>query len=83
VELVTVPTRVLEEWAAKSFPMPDQSFAYSEVDAAGNLKPTPYRNINLNQRWNAFDLRQFLTAKGIGKFGEDFESTIRLSASTR
>ncbi|MGB8064921.1 MAG: transaldolase family protein [Candidatus Sulfotelmatobacter sp.] len=84
VELVTVPTRVLEEWAAKGFPMPDQNFFYRGVDAAGNaLKSIPYRNINLNQPWNAFDLRHDLTAKGIEKFVEDFESTVHLSASTR
>jgi transaldolase len=84
VELVTVPTKVLEEWAAKGFPMPDQNFVYKGVNPAGKaLKPIPYRDINLNQPWNAFDLRHDLTTKGIEKFVEDFESTIRLSASTR
>ena len=84
VELVTVPTKVLEEWAAKGFPVPDQNFLFKGVDAAGKaLKPIPYRDINLTQPWNAFDLRHNLTTKGIEKFVEDFESTTRLSASTR
>src|ERR1035437_4177406 len=54
VELVTVPTKVLEEWAAKGFPVPDQNFLFKGVDAAGKaLKPIPYRDINLTQPWNA------------------------------
>jgi transaldolase len=82
VELVTVPTKVLEAWAAKGFPMPDHDFAYKGVDAAGNaLRPIPYRNINLNQPLEAFDLGHDLTKKGIDKFVEDFESTIRQSVS--
>ena len=84
VELVTVPTKVLEAWAAKGFPMPDQDFIYKGVDVAGNaLRPIPYRSINLNQPLDAFDLRHDLTKKGIEKFVEDFESTIRPPASAR
>ena len=84
VELVTVPTKVLEAWAAKGFPMPDQDFIYKGVDVAGNaLRPIPYRSINLNQPLDAFDLRHDLTKKGIEKFVEDFESTIRPPASVR
>ena len=64
--------------------MPDQDFVYKGVDKAGNaLRPIPYRNINLNQPLDAFDLRHNLTRKGIEKFVEDFESTIRPSASAR
>jgi len=84
VELVTVPTKVLEAWAAKGFPMPDQDFTYKGVDVAGNaLRPIPYRSINLNQSLDAFDLRHDLTKKGIEKFVADFESTIRPPASVR
>jgi len=84
VELVTVPTKVLEAWAAKGFPMPDQDFIYKGVDVAGNaLRPIPYRSINLNQPLDAFDLRHDLTKKGIEKFVEDFENTIRQSVSVR
>jgi transaldolase len=84
VELVTVPTKVLEAWAAKGFPMPDQDFIYKGVDVAGNaLRPIPYRSINLNQPLDAFDLRHDLTKKGIEKFVEDFENTIRPPASVR
>ncbi len=84
VDLVTVPAKILEEWAAKSFPMPDQNFVYRGVDSAGKaLKPIAYRNVNLNQPWTAFDLTHDLTRKGIEKFVEDFESTLRLATTER
>jgi transaldolase len=82
VELVTVPAKVLEAWAAKDFPMPEQGFVYREVDSAGKaLKPIPYKSITLSKPWNAFDLTHELTKKGIEKFVADFESTLQRTAS--
>lgn len=81
VELVTVPAKVLEAWAEKDFPMPEQGFVYRGVDSAGKaLKPIPYRSINLSKPWNAFDLTHELTKKGIEKFVVDFESTLQRTA---
>lgn len=78
VDLVTVPAKVLESWAAKGSPMPDQDFIYRGVDKAGNaLKPIPYQDLNLNEPWSAFDLNHDLTRKGIEKFVADFESTLQ------
>src|SRR5438874_4128786 len=34
-ELATVPSKVLDEWAATGFPMPNQDFRYKAVDASG------------------------------------------------
>jgi transaldolase len=82
VELVTVPAKILDEWAAKGLPMPDRSFVYKGVDSTGRaLKPIPYQDIDLNKSWNAFDLRHDLTKKGIEKFVADFESTLRRPAN--
>jgi len=76
-ELVTVPAKILEAWAAEGFPLPDRDFVYTGVDAGGKaLKPIPYRDINLNKPWNAFNLNHDLTKKGIEKFVSDFESTV-------
>ena len=77
VELVTVPIKVLESWAAKGLPMPDRNFVYRGVDTDGKpLKPIPYKNINLTKPWSAFNLRNELTRKGIEKFMADFEGTL-------
>ena len=81
VDLVTVPAKVLEAWAAKDFPIPDKDFTYKGLNATGNaLMPIPFRDINLNRPWAAFDLSHELTRKGVEKFVKDFESTLQQSA---
>jgi transaldolase len=80
-ELATVPGKVLQEWAAAGFPMPDRDFKYKAVDAKGKpLKPIPYKELDLNLPWESFDLAHELTTKGIQKFVADYRSTLRRSA---
>ena len=80
-ELATVPSKVLQEWAAAGSPMPDQNFKYKPVDTKGKaLKPIPYKELDLDQPWESFDLAHELTTKGIQKFVADYQSTLRRSA---
>lgn len=80
-ELATVPTKVLEEWAARGFPKPERDFRYKAVDAGGKrLKPIPYKELDLAQPWQSFDITNELTTKGIEKFVADYQSTLRRSA---
>jgi len=80
-ELATVPSKVLREWAAAGFPMPDKDFTYKSVDAKGkSLKPIPYKDLDLNLPWESFDLAHELTTKGIKKFVADYQSTLKRSA---
>jgi transaldolase len=80
-ELVTVPSKILEEWAAKGFPMPGPDFRYRGVDKAGKPPKTiPYNDLNLNLPWESFNIAHELTTKGIQKFVADYESTLRRSA---
>ncbi len=80
-ELATVPTTVLEEWAATGFPMPDHDFLYRGVDASGKLlKSIPYKELDLDRPWESFDIAHELTTKGIQKFVTDYQSTLRRSA---
>jgi transaldolase len=80
-ELATVPSKVLQGWAAASFPVPDQDFKYKAVDAKGKaLKPIPYKELDLDLPWDSFDLTHELTTKGIQKFVADYQSTLRRSA---
>lgn len=73
VDLVTVPAKVLTEWAAAGRPLPDANFAYKPTGA-----PIPYRQLDLNQEWERFDIEHELTVKGIRKFVEDYRSTLRM-----
>jgi transaldolase len=80
-ELATVPRKVLEEWAATAFPMPDRDFRYKGLDPSGKpLKAIPYKGLDLEQPWVSFDLAHELTTKGIQKFVADYQSTLRRSA---
>jgi transaldolase len=80
-ELATVPTKVLDEWAARAFPMPDQDFRYRGVDASGKpLKPIQYKELDLNLCWQSFNIAHELTNKGIQKFVADYQSTLRRPA---
>ncbi len=77
-DLVTVPAKVLEAWAAKGFPLPGPDFRYEAKTPDGRpLKPLPYKSLNLDQSWEDFDLTHELTAKGIRKFVEDYQSTLK------
>ncbi|HET7442402.1 MAG TPA: transaldolase family protein [Terriglobales bacterium] len=74
-ELVTVPTKVLEEWANKNFPMPDKNFQYHPA-----LKPIPYQELDLDKPWESFDIKHELTRKGIEKFAADYRATLSRTA---
>jgi transaldolase len=77
-DLVTVPTKVLEEWATKGFALPGQDFTYKGTTSDGlALKPLPYIALNLDEQWESFDLAHELTTKGIRKFVEDYQSTLK------
>ena len=58
-----MPAKVLEQWASKNLPMPDEHFQYK---ASG--KPILYEELDLNQPWESFDIGHELTRKGIEKF---------------
>jgi transaldolase len=82
-ELVTVPIRVLEQWAGSGFPMPDQDFRCQGVDASGTaLKAIPYKRLDLDLPWQSFDIAHELTSKGIQKFVADYRSTLKRSAQS-
>lgn len=72
-ELATAPSKVWEEWAAASFPLPERDFVYKGVDKLGNqLRPIPYKSVDLNLPWESFDIRH--------EFVYDYKSTLKQSA---
>ena len=76
-ELVTSPAKILEEWAAKGFPLPDAAFRYNAVDAKGKLlKPIPYKDLDLTAPWESFNLKHELTDLGIERFVSDYKNTL-------
>lgn len=80
-DLVTVPAKVLEEWAARGLPMPGSNYQYKAVGADDKpLKPIPYRELNLSAPWKNFDIRHELTTRGIEQFVADYEKTLKRPA---
>jgi transaldolase len=83
-ELVTAPSKVWEEWAACSFPLPGADFVYEGTGKdARPLKPVPYRSLDLHQAWERFDIRHELTIKGIQQFVADYKSTLKQAESAK
>lgn len=80
-ELATVPAKVLEQWSASDYPLPDRGFQYQAIDLAGKpLRPIPYKELDLNAPWDSFDIRHDLTTKGIQNFVKDYKSTLASAA---
>src|SRR5262245_66196879 len=71
-ELVTVPAKILEQWAKEGMPLPGDDFAYTPVGAE-----IPYKELNLEQPWEQFNIGHELTTKGIQKFVSDYNSILR------
>jgi transaldolase len=80
-ELVTAPSKVWEQWATASFPLPKADFVYYGTDKPEKpLKAMPYQSIDLNRQWESFDIQHELTTKGIQQFVADYQSTLKQSA---
>lgn len=71
-ELVTVPAKILEQWAQQGMPLPDKSFSYKPVGSE-----IPYEELNLDQSWERFNIEHELTRTGIQKFVADYRATLR------
>lgn len=71
-DIVTVPFKVLKEWAENGLPVPGEDFIYDPR----NLKPLDYREIDLNQDWHNFNITHELTDIGIEKFSQDWDTLI-------
>ncbi len=71
-DIVTVPFAVLKDWAARGLPLPGNGYRY---DAKG-LKPIPYRDLDLGQDWESFELGHDLTQKGMERFSQDWNGLI-------
>lgn len=72
-ECITVPFKLLAEWANQGYPQPSSDYFY---DAPG-LTEIPYRELSLDKDWTEFDLHHELTDIGLKKFWEDWKNITR------
>lgn len=75
-DLVTVPSKVLEEWAAAGMQIPGPDYSY--VAETPGLQAIEYELIHLDQPWESYAIQHPLTDAGIDKFVEDYSNTIHV-----
>lgn len=72
-DIITTPAKILKEWAAAGFPIPNTDYLYP----VGDLKDIAYQNLDLTKDWRDFDINHSLTAKGIERFAQDWNALIK------
>jgi transaldolase len=72
-DIITAPFKVIREWGEKGMPVPGDDYRYNPAD----LKPIPYKNIDINGDWRNLDIGHELTDKGLAKFADDWNSLIK------
>jgi len=77
-DLVTVPAKVLTQWAEASFPMPDERFTYTPIG-----RRIDYEELTLERSWRGFNFEHELTTKGVEKFAADYRATLYSKASQK
>ncbi|EFK94843.1 translaldolase, partial [sediment metagenome] len=71
-DVMTIPFKAFLEWEALGFAGPSKDFIY---DVPG-LTEIPYREINLENEWQSYDISHALTTAGLAKFWEDWSSVV-------
>jgi transaldolase len=71
-DIITAPFKVIKEWGEKGMPVPGDDYRYDSAE----LKPIPYKNIDLDGDWRDLDIRHELTDRGLAKFADDWNSLI-------
>jgi transaldolase len=72
-DIITAPFEVLKAWGDKGTPIPGDAYQYN----AGSLKPIPYKEIKLDNKWEDYDIRHEMTTKGMERFSEDWKRLIK------
>lgn len=72
-DIITAPFQVLEEWGKAGMPLPNKDYVYD----TDSLAPIPYKELDLSQPWQSFDIHHELTDKGIDGFTADWNALIK------
>jgi transaldolase len=72
-DIITAPYEILKAWGEKGMPIPGDEYRYN----AGSLKPIPFKEIELDKKWEEYDVRHELTTRGMERFSEDWNRLIK------
>lgn len=71
-DIVTVPLKILKEWADIGLKIPDASYSYSVT----GLNQIKFEDINLEQNWQQYNISHELTDRGLESFVKDWKAII-------
>ena len=71
-DIITVPSKILLEWAEKDLEMPSENWEYN----IGELKTLEYEELDLNKNWSEYNIQDDLTDKGLEKFASDWNNLV-------
>jgi transaldolase len=72
-DIITAPFSSLKDWGEKGLPIPGNDY----ISDSKGLKSIPFREIDLTQKWEAYDIRHELTDKGMELFSKDWNALIQ------
>lgn len=72
IDIVTLPYKTIKEWSYKGLPTPKEDFIYDK----GQLKDIPFKELNLKEDWQQFNIQHELTDRGLEKFAYDWQALI-------
>ena len=73
-DIITAPMKILIEWQEVGSLIPTKEYMYEK----GELIDIPYKELNLKEPWEEFNIRHELTDKGIERFAEDWNNLIQM-----
>ena len=71
-DIITSPGKILKEWGEQDMPLLDDTRQEQE-----GLEAILYKEINLEQDWESFDITHDLTDKGIERFAADWNNLLK------
>lgn len=72
-DIITVPFKILKEWAEMGLKVPEPSYVYN----ARGLGKIPFAEIGINQNWQQYDIYHELTDRGLESFAKDWNAIIK------
>lgn len=71
-DIVTAPFKILKEWRDNGMELPDENYVYE----CPHLKPIPFEKVDLNKKWQDYNIKHELTDRGVEKFCADWNNLL-------
>lgn len=72
-DIISSPFDILKQWADQGLPIPGDNYVYDSK----NLKRIFYKEIDLYQKWQNYDIHHELTDQGMDRFSADWNALFK------